>query len=322
MDSDEARVSESYSTPPFLLWSLEQTCSIRGFEDGTEPERVERQLRAVRSAADAMREGRVCDGIALAPPRGFHIERTLAMYGGLATIQATCANCPANVLPEPAHAASHHTRFAGCFGLVPLPYNIAERTSGNDWKVEELFPATNPPWYGLWMASPLTTEQAAAMVPRITKLADELSRDSCQAASELTLLASALQRTAESELRLHVRLSPPGRVDRGWWRLDPHCPRCQGPWTGKHPARSPGISHKARECPACGYIGQPAPDKKRRARGPRPYLMLDRLLGETEARALLAKFAAISRQPAAPPQSPDPGQSPPEPALPDNPPAG
>ena len=39
-------------TPEFLLWSLETRCPIRGLEDGTDPERTERQLRAARAVSD------------------------------------------------------------------------------------------------------------------------------------------------------------------------------------------------------------------------------------------------------------------------------
>ncbi len=325
-DAPTDPTTQSHSTPSFLLWSLEQTCPVRGLEDGTNPERVERQLRAARATGEAYRDGRVCEGFALAPPRGFPIERTLAMYGGLDVVRTACARCPANVLRESAAPTEPDARLAGCFGLVPLPGDIAERTNRSEWELGELFPATCPPWYGLWMASPLSTEQAAAIDPRIAKLASErdLASSHSGIAAELLLLASACRVAAASRLPLHVRLYPLGQIDDGWWRLVPHCPQCRGPWTGKLPADIHGGSRKARECPACGFVGQPAPDKKRRARGPRPYLLLERLLGEAGARELLAKYAAQASRtmPAAPQQSPDQERSPPGPAPPDSLPAG
>jgi hypothetical protein len=280
-------------------------------------------LRAVRATAEAFRDGRVCEGFALAPPRGFHIDRTLAMVGGLDAVQRACSGCPANMLPGPAIADAQYSRLAGCFGLVPLPVDIAERTSDNVWDLREHFAATSPRWYGLWMASPLSAEQAVAIGPPIARLAEDLAKGQPAIAAELRLLVRACRAAAEANLRLFVQLYPPGHVDRGWWRLSPHCPRCQGPWTGQLPSE-PGRSPKARECPACGYVGQPAPDKKRRARGPRPYLLLDRILGEAGACELLAKFAAQASQtmPAVPPGWQDQEPGPPERAPPDSPPAG
>jgi hypothetical protein len=321
-DASTKFTMQSHSTPPFLLWSLEQSCPVRGLEDGADPERVERQLRAARATGEAFREGRVCDGYGLCPPRGFHIERTLAMYGGLDAVRRACGDCPANVLPESVIAGEHSTRLAGCFGLVPLLTDIAERTNTSEWEFGELFPATRPRWYGLWMASPLSTAQAIAIGSRIESLAAKLTGDQSAIAAEWRFFVSACRAATEANLRLHVQFYPPGQVDRGWWRLSPHCPRCRGPWTGQlssEPSRSP----KARECPACGYVGQPAPDKKRRARGPRPYLMLGRVLGDEGARELVAKFAAQSSRtmPAAPQQSPDQERSPHELVPPSSPPA-
>lgn len=317
----------SHLTPPFLLWSLELSCPVRGLEDGTNPERVERQLRAARATGEAFREGRLCDGYALDPPRGFHIERTLAMYGGLDAVQRACGDCPANVLPESGMADAQHTRLAGCFGLVPLPTDIAERTSSSEWELGELFPATSPRWYGLWMAGRLSTAQAIAIGPRIESLAAEVAGGQAAIAAQLRLFVRACRAATAASVRLHVQFYPPGQVDRGWWKLSPHCPRCQGPWTGQLPSE-PSRSPKARECPACGYVGQPAPNKKRRARGPRPYLMLERVLGDEGAGELLARFAAQSAvgasptTPGAPEQSPDRERSPPRPVPPGSLPAG
>src|SRR5204862_6701031 len=85
-------------TPEFLLWALEYSCPIRGFQDGSDPERTERHLRAARAAGDAGLEGRVFEGLCVSPPSGFRIADALAIYGGLSAIEQACRDCPANAL--------------------------------------------------------------------------------------------------------------------------------------------------------------------------------------------------------------------------------
>ena len=42
------------NTPEFLIWALEYACPIRGFQNGSDPERTERQLRAARAVSEAI----------------------------------------------------------------------------------------------------------------------------------------------------------------------------------------------------------------------------------------------------------------------------
>jgi hypothetical protein len=252
---------------------------VRGFQNGRDPERTERQLRAARAVSDARREGRIFEGFCLDPPYGFRIEEALRLYGGEQAVEQNCRGCPANALAR-FDAAS----LAGCYGLVPLPDDprpvheaveraIAEAVSEADFG--QLFPRTSPPWYGLWIESPLSSTRAAALARILTGAIGGGST-----IATFGELIAALEFAAETPRPLHVRLYPPGRVLGPWWRLVPHCPRCAGGWS----------EAAVRKCTICGYAGSPAPDKKRHARGRRPYFPLARLLGEQAATKLLERF--------------------------------
>jgi len=97
-------------TPAFLVWAIECSCPVRGFQNGSDPERTERQLRAARAVSDARREGLVFEGFCVNPPNGFRVDDALAVYGGVAAVECACAGCAANAL---AHAS--HESLAGCF---------------------------------------------------------------------------------------------------------------------------------------------------------------------------------------------------------------
>jgi hypothetical protein len=254
-------------TPEFLVWSLEYLCPIRGLEDGCDPERTERHLRAARAASDALVEGRVVDGLALDPPLGFRLADALAIYGGEAALTQHCRGCPANTNPAPS------PEWAGCFGMMPLP-------------------AHDDGLYRLVMESPLLQPQLHGLAEALEGLGEERS---------LAELRRALDVAREIHLPLHVRLFPAGRVEGTWWRLEPHCPRCKAPW-----------SAGANRCGVCQHAGHPAADKKRRARGTRPYFPLDRLLGRAADVSLLRSTAAAL---------PDLPRCPPPPEPPGNPPA-
>jgi hypothetical protein len=257
-DNSALRIPHSaLSTPEFLIWSLEYRCPVRGLEDGRDPERAERHLRAARAASDALAEGRVIDGLALAPPLGFRLADALTIYGGAAALEQHCRHCPANV---------SESGWAGCFGMTPLPPH-------------------DEALYRLLIESPLSHEQAALL----GKLLAEQ-----ESSSPLAELCRALDVTCKGCVPLHVRLFPRGRVEGMWWRLDPHCPRCKAPWpTGR------------KCCGACQYVGHPAPDKKRRARGTRPYYPLDRLLGTARASAPFVGTLVPTTQTPPPPAPPD-----------------
>jgi hypothetical protein len=294
-------------TPAFLLWAVKHSCPIRGFQDGSNPERTERHLRAARTVSDARSECRVLEGLCVEPPYGFRIDDALAIYGGIAAIEQACSGCPAN-----AASRLHPNALAGCFGLLPLSANELEIHNAVDAAILQSpsaadfarhFPVTRPAWYGLWINSPLDEQQAALLLDILAT-----ANASARFGPEFSTLQAGLQAAVQHNLRLHVTLYPPGRVEGVWWRLAPHCRRCQAPWNSPTSLR----------CGVCGHSGRPVSGKQRRARGRRPYFPLDRLLGSEAAAEFLLRYEALR----APPRSIPPAQSPPLAAPPDNPPAG
>jgi hypothetical protein len=290
-------------TPPFLLWSLETVCAVRGLQTGSDPERTERQLRAVAAVSDARREGRVFEGHCVAPPDGFRIDAALAMQEGLAAVEAACGRCPAN-----AGQTLDSLALAGCFGIVPITREPFEFYAEVDAAIERLdltesyqrlFLTTQPRWFGLWSSSPLQTEQLLLLSELLKVVNGDEAWQHLQA---------ALQVATTRNLPLHIRLYPAGEVAGRRWRLAPHCPRCVGPWNDL----------RSRCCGICGLVGHPAPDKKRLARGQRPYFPLARLLGEQAAAEFLVRYEAFQKQRGSMP----PAEIQPLTERPDSPPAG
>jgi hypothetical protein len=288
-------------TPEFLIWAIEFTCPIRGTQNGSDPERTERQLRAARALSDAQREGRVLDGLCIDGSDGFRIDLALAIYGGLTAVERACSHCPAN-------SPADETTLAGCFGVLPFDSTqqsslasiedvLAEPSFAS--KSQQLFPLTQPRWYGLWINSPLHAEQ-------IELLIDALNAANITA-REFSHVHRGLATSLKAHLPFHAALYPPGRVEGTVWKLKPHCPRC----------KASSQNAAARRCATCGLVGHPAPDKKRKARGRRPYFPLDRLLGPQQAAEFLLKYEAYRKQQEATP----PAQTPRQPEPPDNPPA-
>jgi len=274
-------------TPEFLAWAIEYRCPLRGELDGSDPERIERQLRSARAVSEAQREGRVLDGLCVLPPDGFRLSDALAIYGGESAVRNACCGCPANALAESDPAA-----LAGCFGEWPVPEDLtafhqAIEQSMARW--DESFLPTKPRWYGLWLNSPLEAEWLLAAFQIL-----ELPEICCREQQELLV---ALNTAYNIGGRVHVRLYPPGRVEGPWWKLDPHCPACKARWPSRNATE--GAAYSATEgaaysgrCGVCGYSGHPAPEQKRRARGRRPYFPLERLLGKEQAAELLVKYEA------------------------------
>lgn len=273
-------------TPEFLAWSLAHGCPLRQGVPDDEPEKVERHLRTARAFSDARAEGRIFAGICLQDDMGFRATESLALYGGLDAITAACHNCPANGLESITPAT-----LAGCFGLWPLPLDarafhaLMERAMDERDLTAEVarhFPLASPHWYGLWQHSPLTAEQLAPLAELLSAIqASGIASTDVECQRGLAELQLAIQAAQRHHLALHVRHYPRGEVTGPWWQLVPHCPTCHAEW-----------QPRADRCFACSYLGPPAPAKKRHARGPRPYFPLARLLGESQATALLAQYRA------------------------------
>lgn len=270
--------SASINTPAFLLWAIEYSCPVRGFQNGSDPDHTERQLRAAMALSAARREGRIFEGYCVDPPLGFRIEEALAIYGGLETVERTCGTCPANAVRQ-----IRTGELAGCMRMLVLPENKGDFYRRVDEAVERaglaeecsrLFPNTQPRWQGFWVSSALSHEQ----VSLLANVMSAIEVEDCFG-EQVTELHAGLCVARDNRLAFHAILYPRGSVERNWWRLVPHCPRCKADWKASGRGR----------CNVCGYVGHAAPEKKRRARGRRPYLPLARLIGEGAA-GLLERF--------------------------------
>jgi hypothetical protein len=267
------------NTPSFLVWAIGYQCPIRGFQDGSNPETTERHLRAANATSDARSEGQIFEGYAVQEPLGFRVEEALAIYGGLKKVEETCGACPAN------GTATHRPgALAGCVGMFPLPANECEFYDRIEASIEkldvadecsQLFPTTRPRWYGLWISTPLTANQAGLLADVFESLKTALDSN-----ESLQMLLAGLYVARDNNLPFHATLYPRGTIENNWWRLVTHCPRCKADWK----------SFGRGLCGVCGYEGHPAPDKKRRARGRRPYLPLERLMGTQQAAEFLERY--------------------------------
>ncbi len=272
--------SAPINTPAFLLWAIEYSCPIRGFQNGSDPDHTERQLRAAMALSAARREGRVLEGYCVDPPLGFRIEEALAIYGGLEMVERTCGGCSANGL-----ARMWPGELAGCVRMFVLPEDEGDfyrrvgeaiEQAGLAEECSRLFPSAQPRWNGFWVSSPLAFDQVGFLANVLGAIESDANLG-----AQLTELQAGLCAARDNRLPFHASFYPRGSVEGNWWRLVPHCVRCKADWKANGRGR----------CDVCGYEGHPAPEKKRRARGRRPYLPLERLMGEGAA-DFLARYEA------------------------------
>lgn len=243
-------------TPEFLCWAIEHACPLRELLPENQPEKVERQLRTARCAAEAIAAGRVRDDIAVSPDgtMSFRLSEALAIYGGEDSLIKNCGSCGANVL-----AGRLTPSYAGCYGLLPMPEPRGEflvRTQKFP-RNHQLFAPTQYLWFGWWLKSPLSYDQTEYLAGAFRTLSGEPAYATNQSLQEL---AVALQICVRHKLQFSVQLFPAGQIDGLWWNLVPHCGICHAPW-------EPGST----SCAMCGQSRHPASPKKRRVRGDRPY---------------------------------------------------
>ena len=274
-------------TPPFAAWALEADCPYRDEAPPEDPQRVERVLRPLRAAAEAIAAGRclgnVCVGAdwsADMPTQcatGFLLSDTLIAYGNDQAAANTCGPCPANA----AQPAEDQPRWAGCHGLLiaPAPADLG-RAFLAAWQALGETPAGDVPagaaasWNRLWIESPLTRSQ----LDLHAELWAQFSTEPPQAG--WAEFRRALEAARTQHLALHVRAYPAG-VRRGrHWYVPSHCPRCGSPREENSPA-----------CPVCCVSIAATPARRLFARGERPYWPLVRFLGAEAAADFLRAYA-------------------------------
>lgn len=304
-------------TPETLYWALEHRCPWRT-PDGKVPAiKAFQELRALRELSRARRECRITEGIALhssalegrgAPILGFLVGDIEQAYGGRAAIDQACGACPANT-------DRGIGGWAGCHGWLPLlrantqaenaggatqlteriPELVDEVVSqldlGEDY--ERLFLATQPRWYGLWCASPWSTNQAElglrimAEILRHLELKDEPSRQQFEAwegwtgLAGLRRLVGAAGLAVSSGIPLHFELVPPGFSDGTTWHLPARCGRCR-------------VVRDEAVCRCCGIRGNLQAPTRRKVLGLRPYLDLAGVIGRDRAKAAVENLRAAA----------------------------
>ena len=253
-------------TPHFVRWTLARACPLREETDVADPDQTERQLRVLRTYADAAHAGRCYEGLCVdeAIEHGFFAEEVLAAYGGEPFVLAQCANCPANTL-----AARETGNVAGCFGWLVLNEEVIARLEKSLGSVET---GTMPRWYGLWMEN----APSRALLALQAAVWDWPSND-----SQIVDFRAAIKIALADNVRLYWSLSPRGKSDGLSWTIAAHCPRCKA-----------SITRREQRCAVCGFVGACAPERTRKARGRRPYQPLARILGAERAEAFVRRYRA------------------------------
>ena len=241
--------NEPIRTPPFVRWTLVHGCQIRECDGYADPDRTERLLRGARCYSDAVREGRIRNGIVLqqhtSPESafGFDVATVLNPLGGVELLQELCSGCPANALGR-----KEPTALAGCFGFIVPP-------------VEEILP-THARWLELWINERPSPEELVTQRELLSKIPE--SQTVVGLADYLSAIAAAL----EHRLALVVRAYPGGRCEGRRWYVEAHCDRCKAGWP----------EQRRQQCWVCGQVGGRQPELRRMRMGTRPYRRLSEFL--------------------------------------------
>lgn len=250
-------------TPPFIAWSIRKPCRLRSEIDNLDPQIVERSLRAIRLTGEGLHRGRVVEDFVFECIenedrfRVFRIGEVTAAYGNWSDIESTCRSCPANVEIQESEDV------AGCYGWLTL--DQAPDFDNQPTNIEDVsWLVTEPTWYGIWTQS-IWDERSIRVL--LNWLA---SFSSCQ--PEFIRLVQALSACAKSSLTFDVQSYPAGFSDGVTWKLLEHCSICKATMKPDEDV-----------CATCGRSGRPHPEIKRKVRGHRPFVDLDKLLDHEEA---------------------------------------
>jgi hypothetical protein len=219
------------------------------------------------------------------PDAGFVISQRFATVGGLGGLKSMCGACRANTArPHP----------AGCAGTMYLPPDSGDLQSALCMAIKrlhlerdfgEVFPATNPLWYGLWVRSPLSGKTSEILGAVVADLAaqDSIGEPSRNAlhteriCSDLRAFVLATEISQRENLPLHVSMIPPGHVDLGFYTIFAHCPNCKAEanlkrWQRRYP-------RELYTCRVCGRQYLPAATASREKMGGFDRDSLRQLLG-------------------------------------------
>jgi len=271
-------------TPEFVRWSIDFTCPIRAPIDSQSPHRVERYLWSLAAIGRPRACGDVIDGYAIEadlstgnPMRGCRIHDVASFYGGLDHCDQNCGSCAANIVEtSDSEVTTEFPPLAGCFGWLVRDERMSEALDALIAADEDRFNSlscfgkTQPAWYGLWLPDKLEGESlefVAAMFDQLLKC-EAIPSDWCR-------FQRALAQCRNHHRSLSVELVPVGRVENGDWWTGPYCSHCQAPQGGE--------SHR---CVHCGRTGGCHPPIRRKVMGRRPFVELESLMGEENARRI------------------------------------
>ena len=274
------------ATPMFVRWAIGQTCEMRDELDGSDPFAVEKQLHAIKTAASAIHENRVIDGIAMHPTAaepetsvsnalGFPVEESFVAYGGMERVGKACHQCQACI---PTNGESIP---ANCYGWLILDLDdgklskkLADVSNSFDWHNINL-KDTKPKWHAMWLQRYPLPDQLS----NIEKFVQKLNEATCDSYQDWVIFAAAIARCRKHNLKLFMDLVPAGFSDGVYWSIGPYCPECMH-----------AQDETDNNCFVCGRFGKPHPIKKRRSKGLRPYLRLMQLVGSKTTGELLNKY--------------------------------
>lgn len=294
------------------MWAIERECPLRNSNNWADPEQTARELRPLQAYSEALQAGRVFDGICLdrsstnvtddSVAMGFPLTEIAAAFGDADFIAVTCRDCPANV------QESNLDSLAGCFGWFPVP-DLKEPINRAFLRMSSTFVASDERvrvrrtvtqgFYALWINS----NWHGAKLMGAINLFEAVVSDKSQENQQFLRFVTALRVAAQHGLTVRVQLMPQGVLEGKWWRVVHHCPHCRAQWVSD-----------SKRCTACDFTGNPLPERKRHARGTRPFLPLEKIVGKQQVGEFLNRYAkhGMAKQrpslPAAQPSAPQSSQ--------------
>jgi hypothetical protein len=274
-------------TPPFVRWAIDRKCALRDTDVDNLADQTFRQLRNLRELSNGYRQHRVLEDICVHPApiadtsqlRAFHAQEVFDYFGDGASLALTCGPCPANCLMRT------ETDWAGCFGLLPVNLNFHFGHTANSQVLPEdnlaalvdeilqqplgFYKLWTQQWFDQADVQNLATifAQAARLRPKYTALAQ---------------FADACQRCVDHAMKLHVELVPAGFSDGIDWRIRRACHRCR--------YHGDAVREKGTPCPVCGSRHADDSGRKAKVLGLRPYLLLQRIIGEASNEAFSLRY--------------------------------
>lgn len=273
------------ATPEFVRWSIRYDCSLRADTNIASVDETEKRLRAIREAGAALNAGYVHSGIAVRRDdqgqwMGFRIDDVFGPWGGCHRVQSMCGTCIANPLrSKDDDLAKSRSQVAGCFGWLSTGDEQVE------WfrAIEQYWPGhpgtftvqTDPHWYSIWADHTLAGNRLVFVTGLFQSVAEHGPDAIRQTAREFHRV---LENCQSSQMTMDVELVPAGYSDGISWTIGRHCDQCKAPF-----------DDSAKSCRVCKKQGGGHPEIKKRVLGLRPWVPLNRVVGEGNVEEFLSK---------------------------------